>query len=73
MAAANNVSLALREDGTVTAYGTDEDMIEAVSAWRDIQAISADGALVVGLKKDGTVVTYFGSFSNFGNPTAVED
>ena len=39
IAAANGVSLAVRKDGTVAAYGTDTDMIEAVSAWRDISDV----------------------------------
>lgn len=46
----------LRSDGTVTAFGFDDDNRCDVSNWTDIVAISAGFKHTVGLKADGTVV-----------------
>ena len=43
-------------DGRVYAAGRNEDIVQEVSAWQDIAAVSASDKYCVGLKNDGTLV-----------------
>lgn len=53
--AGQNITAALKKDGTVTAIGDNLMGGIEVSDWRDIIAISSGSGYTVGLKSDGTV------------------
>ena len=59
IAAYHTLSVGVRKDGTVLTCGSNENIREKVSAWRDIECVYTGlfNQNLVGLKTDGTVVT----------------
>ena len=56
LAAGDEHTVALKNDGTVVAAGSDYKGCTDVSGWSDIIAVSAGGYNTAGLKADGTVI-----------------
>ncbi len=56
IAAGMNYTVGLKEDGTVSAVGYNENGQLNVSSWTNIKAVAAGWYHTVGLKEDGTVV-----------------
>lgn len=56
IAAGMNHTVAVREDGTVVAVGSNDDGQCNVSGWKNIVAVAAGSSHTVGLKSNGTVV-----------------
>lgn len=56
LAAGNNHTLRLYDDGTVTAVGLNQDGQCDVSGWTDVLAVAAGDRHTVGLRSNGTVV-----------------
>ena len=72
IAAGRSHSLALREDGTVVAWGIDFDATNVPPDLSDVIAVAAGEDHSMALKSDGTVVVW-GYSSGFGPPTVPPD
>lgn len=79
IAACHNVTIGLKEDGTVINAGSlivnaSENSVIDTSTWENIIAISAGNFHVMGLKSDGTVVTTgvcYDDFSDWKNIVSI--
>lgn len=56
IATSNNITVAVKNDGTVIASGATEHFIKNTDKWSNIVSVGAGTNHVVGLKSDGTVV-----------------
>ena len=75
IAAGWNHSLALKEDGTVVAWGSNSsNQCEVPSGLEDVVAIQAGGSHSLVLKEDGTVVAWgWNGFNQCDVPSGLED
>ena len=63
----------IKEDGTVSSCGNNEDGLLNVETWRDIVKIAPGTFHTVGLRKDGTLVVLYDNYVRRSEPQNMED